>query len=111
MTDSTVHQRPRLALDCIYYAFAIGFSLYMFYYYWTGAGGETFLALGAVPITYVLFTLQSLRANQFYPNLPRLANTRSPPFIACSRSIAPTTWSPITWRSAPSAWACGIPPT
>jgi TRAP transporter 4TM/12TM fusion protein len=74
MTDSTVHQRPRLALDCIYYAFAIGFSLYMFYYYWTGAGGETFLALGAVPITYVLFTLQSLRANQFYPALPRLAN-------------------------------------
>ena len=74
MTDSTVHQRPRLALDCLYYAFAIGFSLYMFYYYWTGAGGETFLALGAVPITYVLFTLQSLRANQFYPGLPRLAN-------------------------------------
>ena len=46
----------------------------MFYYYWTGAGGETFLALGAIPITYVLFTLQSLRANQFYPSLPRLAN-------------------------------------
>ena len=74
MTDSTAHQRPRLALDCIYYAFAIGFSLYMFYYYWTGAGGETLLAIGAVPITYVLFTLQSLRENEFYPDLPRLAN-------------------------------------
>ena len=43
--------RPPLVLDCIYYAIAVGFALYMFYYYWTGANGETFLALGAIPIT------------------------------------------------------------
>ena len=72
MTDTTAqsHPRPPLALDCIYYALAIGFTVYMFYYYWTGAGGETFLALGAIPITYVLFTLQSLRGNDLYPKLP-----------------------------------------
>jgi TRAP transporter 4TM/12TM fusion protein len=74
MTDTPSHQRPPLALDCIYYAIAIGFALYMFYYYWTGANGETFLALGAIPITYVLFTLQSLRENDLYPSLPRTAN-------------------------------------
>jgi TRAP transporter 4TM/12TM fusion protein len=74
MTDTTAQLRPPLALECIYYATAIGFALYMFYYYWTGVGGETFLALGAIPITYVLFTLQALRANELYPSLPRAVN-------------------------------------
>jgi TRAP transporter 4TM/12TM fusion protein len=74
MTDTTAEQRPPLALDCIYYAIALGFAVYMFYYYWTGAGGETLLAMGCIPITYVLFTLQSLRMNDFYPGLPRAAN-------------------------------------
>jgi TRAP transporter 4TM/12TM fusion protein len=74
MTDATTQSRSSLVLDCIYYAIAVGFALYMFYYYWTGAGGENFLALGAVPITYVLFTLQSLRENVLYPSLPRVAN-------------------------------------
>ena len=46
----------------------------MFYYYWTGSGGETLLAMGCIPITYVLFTLQSLRQNDFYPKLPLAAN-------------------------------------
>jgi TRAP transporter 4TM/12TM fusion protein len=74
MTNSTVQPRPPLALDIIYYATAIGFSLYMFYYYWTGAGGETLLAMGCIPITYVLFTMQSLREKSFYPKLPMTAN-------------------------------------
>jgi TRAP transporter 4TM/12TM fusion protein len=73
-TPSQSQYRPPLALDSIYYAIAIGFTLYMFYYYWTGANGETFLALGAIPITYVLFTLQSLRENELYPKLPLAAN-------------------------------------
>ena len=33
----------------------------MFYYYWTGTGGETLLAMTCIPVIYVLFTLQSLR--------------------------------------------------
>ncbi|MGH6664541.1 MAG: TRAP transporter large permease subunit, partial [Pseudolabrys sp.] len=74
MTDTSVQPRPALALDCIYYATAIGFALYLFYYYWTGANGETYLALGAIPVTFVLFTLQSLRGNELYPSLPRAAN-------------------------------------
>ena len=65
MTNTPSQSRyPPVALNCIYYAIAIGFTLYMLYYYWTGANGETFLALGAIPITYVLFTLNSLRANE-----------------------------------------------
>jgi TRAP transporter 4TM/12TM fusion protein len=74
MTETAAKLRPMLALDCIYYATAIGFALYMFYYYWTGAGGETLLAMGCIPITYVLFTLQSLRQNDFYPRLSQSAN-------------------------------------
>jgi TRAP transporter 4TM/12TM fusion protein len=71
--DSTA-ARPPLWLDVVYYATAVGFTLYMFYYYWTGAGGETLLAMGCIPITYVLFTLQSVRDNSFYPQLPKSAN-------------------------------------
>jgi len=74
MTDTASQHRPPLALDIIYYAVAVGFFLYMFYYYWTGVGGETLLAMGLIPITYVLFTLQSLRTNELYPKLPRSAN-------------------------------------
>jgi len=74
MTDTAAQSRPPLALDVIYYATAIGFAMYMFYYYWTGTGGETLLAMGCIPITYVLFTLQSLRENSLYPRLPRSAN-------------------------------------
>jgi TRAP transporter 4TM/12TM fusion protein len=74
MTEPTVHPRPPLALDVIYYSIAIGFALYMFYYYWTGAGGETLLAMACIPFTYVLFTLQSLRENDLYPKLPIAAN-------------------------------------
>ena len=74
MTDTTARPHPPLALDFIYYATAIAFALYMFYYYWTGSGGETLLAMGCIPITYVLFTLQSLRENDFYPKLPLAAN-------------------------------------
>jgi TRAP transporter 4TM/12TM fusion protein len=74
MIDTSTQHRSPFALDVIYYVIAIGFFLYMFYYYWTGIGGETLLAMGLVPITYVLFTLQSLRHNELYPALPRAAN-------------------------------------
>jgi len=73
MTD-TKQPRPPFALDCVYYTIAVGFALYMLYYYWTGIGGETLLAMRAIPIVYVLFTLQSLRENKFYPALPISAN-------------------------------------
>jgi TRAP transporter 4TM/12TM fusion protein len=71
---TTPRRRPPLALDCLYYAIAIGFTIYMFYYYWTGTGGETLLAMQVIPIVYVLFTLQQLRENDLYPKLPLAAN-------------------------------------
>ncbi len=66
--------RSPLALEAIYYATAIGFALYMFYYYWTSAGGPVILAVTMVPVTYILFTLQALRTDQLYPYLPRWLN-------------------------------------
>jgi len=74
MIETPAQPRAPLWLDAVYYATAVGFALYMFYYYWTGAGGETLLAMGCIPVTYVLFTLQSLRENSFYPKLPVFAN-------------------------------------
>ena len=73
MTD-TPAARPSLAVDIVYYALSIAFSLVIFYYYWTGAGGPSLLAMTIVPVVYVLFILQALRQNDLYPALPRAAN-------------------------------------
>jgi len=66
--------RQRQIIDSIYYALAIAFFLSIFYYYWTGMGGPTLLAMTLIPIVFVLYVLQSLRANDFYPALPPAAN-------------------------------------
>jgi len=73
MTD-TRPARPAPGVDIAYYALSIAFSLAIFYYYWTGAGGPSLLAMTVVPVVYVLFVLQALRQNDFYPSLPRAAN-------------------------------------
>jgi TRAP transporter 4TM/12TM fusion protein len=73
MTDTT-SVRARIVVNCVYYAVAISFVLYLFYYYCTGVGGSTRLALTLIPITFVLFTLQALRENDLYPGLPPFAN-------------------------------------
>lgn len=67
-------RRSQLTIDTIYYASAIGYTLYMFYYYWTSAGGPVVLAMTMVPLTFGLFTLQALRNNELYPKLPRSVN-------------------------------------
>ncbi len=72
MSDAS--HRQRVVLDCVYYAVAISFFLYLLYYYWTSAGGPTLLAMTLIPITFVLFTLHALRENDFYPRLPPIAN-------------------------------------
>ena len=74
MTDTSIASRPPIILNCLYYGAAIGFSLYIFHYYWTGSGGSTELALTLIPITFVLFTLQLLRSDDLYPGLPVVAN-------------------------------------
>src|ERR1043165_4873138 len=67
--------RSRRVLDAIYYSFAIFFFLWLFTYFWTTAGGPTLLAMTLVPVTYVLFVLNSLRENDLYPAPPPTTNS------------------------------------
>ena len=73
MTDATL-PRSRIVLDCIYYAVAIFFFFYLFVYFWTSEGGPTLLAMTLVPVTFILFVLNSLRENDLYPGLSPVAN-------------------------------------
>jgi TRAP transporter 4TM/12TM fusion protein len=57
-----------------YYAVALAFFVYLFFYFWTSEGGPTLLAMTLVPVTFVLFILNALRANELYPSLPQRAN-------------------------------------
>jgi TRAP transporter 4TM/12TM fusion protein len=55
-------------------AAATGFALSLIYYYWTGAGGPTQLAVVLVPVTVAIATLDALRAGGPYPRPGRAAN-------------------------------------
>src|SRR5262249_52067170 len=69
----------------VYYAVALFFFVYLFHYFWTGEGGPTLLAMTLVPITYILFVLTLLRANEFYPRLPPTLNYLiAAVYIGCS---------------------------
>jgi len=87
---STEAARPRpRPLDWLYYATAIFFFVYVFGYYWTSAGGPVLLAVTLVPVTFVLFTLDSLRKNELYPRLPAAANYAiAALYIALSAAVA-----------------------
>ncbi len=88
MTDASAH-RPRIILDCIYYVTAILFFVYLFVYFWTSAGGPTFLAMTLVPVTYVLFVLTALRDDDLYPGLPPAANYAiAAIYIGCALLVA-----------------------
>src|SRR6266511_1400600 len=88
MTDTSLPW-SRIILDCIYYAVAIFFFLYLFAYFWTSEGGPTLLAMTLVPVTYVLFVLNSLRANDLYSRLPPAANYAiAAIYIGCALAIA-----------------------
>ena len=73
MTETT-SKGPAVVIGYIYYAVSISFFLGIFYYYWTGIGGPTLLAMTLIPVVFVLFTLQALRQNELYPALPPVAN-------------------------------------
>jgi len=73
MTD-TISKRPPIILDYLYYVVSISLALVIFWYYWTGIGGPTLLAMTLIPIVFVMFTLQALRENDLYPSLPPIAN-------------------------------------
>jgi TRAP transporter 4TM/12TM fusion protein len=71
---SALGRRPHVAVDVLYYVAAVGYLGYMLVYYWTGSGGPTLLAMTMIPVTFALFTLHSLRQDDLYPSLPRVAN-------------------------------------
>ena len=66
--------RPRATVEFLYFATAIAFFSWLLYYYLTTAGGPTLLAFTIVPVTFVLFTLDSLRRDELYPTLGPTAN-------------------------------------
>jgi TRAP transporter 4TM/12TM fusion protein len=66
--------RARAAIEGLYYLTAVLFFVYLLVYYWTSEGGPILLAMALVPVTFILFTLDELRKNEFYPRLPALAN-------------------------------------
>jgi TRAP transporter 4TM/12TM fusion protein len=75
MTDAAAPAfRPHRAVVRVYFLTAILFFVYLFYYYWTSEGGPVLLAFALVPVTFILFTLEALRNNDFYPRLPAVAN-------------------------------------
>ena len=53
---------------------ALFFFVYLFQYYLTGAGGPTYLAVILIPVTFILYTLDSLRKNSLYPRLSPATN-------------------------------------
>ena len=109
MTDPAA-PRSRLVLDCIYYAVAIFFFFYLFVYFWTSEGGPTLLAMTLVPVTFILFVLNSLREDDLYPRLPSSRQLRSSPrSTSVWRSTSPITCIPSTTTSARRAPARGIP--
>jgi TRAP transporter 4TM/12TM fusion protein len=84
MTD-TSQKRPVL-LDYLYYTVSIAVFLSIFVYYWTDMGGPTLLVMTLIPIIFALFVLQSLRADDFYPTLPPIANYVIA-FVYCAFSL------------------------
>jgi TRAP transporter 4TM/12TM fusion protein len=75
MTDTTATaSRSSRVLDWAYYLTAVFFFLCLFIYYWTSEGGPTLLAFALIPVTFILYTLEALRKNEFYPLLPSTAN-------------------------------------
>ena len=85
----TTSPRQRLIIDSLYYAVAIFFFIYLFTYFWTSEGGPTFLAMTLVPVTYMLFVLNALRDDDFYPGLPPAANYAiAALYIGCALAVA-----------------------
>lgn len=66
--------KPGRAAEILYFLVAAFFFVYLLRYYLTGLGGPTLLAMTLLPVTFILFTLDSLRNNDLYPKLGPVAN-------------------------------------
>ena len=88
-TSAAAAVRPRIAVASLYYLTATFFFVYLFVYYWTTEGGPTRLATTLVPVTFILFTLDALNKNAFYPRLPAAANYAiAAVYVAISIAVA-----------------------
>jgi TRAP transporter 4TM/12TM fusion protein len=86
ITETT---RPKLVLKIVYYVAALFFFGWLFIYMWTTEGGPTLLAMTLVPVTFVLFVLNSLREGDLYPQLPAAANYLiAAVYIGCALWVA-----------------------
>ena len=65
--------RSLRVIEGLYGVTALFFFVYLLVYYWTSEGGPALLAFALVPVTFILFTLEALRKNEFYPRLPAAA--------------------------------------
>lgn len=72
--DTAARPWPVTAIEIAYYAAATIFFGILFVYYLTGLGGPSQLAAALVPLTFVIFALNALRENDFYPLLSRPLN-------------------------------------
>lgn len=89
VTAPSASRWVRLVVDGLYYATAVFFFGYLFVYYLSSAGGPTLLALTVVPVTFILYTLEGLRSNDFYPRLPAAINyLLAAVYIAISAAVA-----------------------
>jgi len=66
--------RTQAPARVLFFIVAVFFFVYLFRYYMTGIGGPTLIAVMLVPVTFILFTLDGLRNNNFYPRLGLTAN-------------------------------------
>jgi TRAP transporter 4TM/12TM fusion protein len=66
--------RTQAPARVLFFIVAVFFFVYLFHYYMTGMGGPTLVAVMLVPVTFILFTLDGLRNNDFYPRLKSTAN-------------------------------------
>ena len=81
--------RIQRSANVAFFVVAIFFFVYLFHYYWTSADGPTLLAFTLVPVTFVLFVLDSLRKDAFYPSLSPLINVLiAIVYIAISFTVA-----------------------
>lgn len=63
-----------MVVEVLHLLVALYFVVELFWYFLTGSGGPTLLAVSLVPITFVLFTLDALRKDELYPRLGPAAN-------------------------------------
>jgi TRAP transporter 4TM/12TM fusion protein len=90
MNDSAApDSRSRLVVGWLYYLTAVFFFVYLFVYYLSSAGGPTLLAITLVPVTFIIYTLEALRQDEFYPRFPPLARYLiAAVYIAISIAVA-----------------------